>query len=503
MSGQLVIPKFREKIIHWATTGGTEVSYPVSTSYKGILRLSPNDDATLMEQEPMVAFNEEVENYYRDSIDPAITQQFMRISTSDGYFVGLRLSQYELESDDIYVIGPAKFDMLRLYAEKDNAFKIKQNTALPARVNPDTTVQITADGKIMEDISGVNVHDTLDRSAILISHDLEERNFVYQQTTQLIRELVIESLLDLSTVPTGSIHFTPISIAEYKKMITKGYPNNYFQKENSTTPNDPIIRDYLVCDGSLYRNVDYPELAKVLEGERIDYWYLDSEKGRMVQKTYYNNYGTDNHDENQKVFRVPDLRARFIKSLYLDRDLANAAWNETGMYSNDARPVKSASTVDNHVHYVASAFYQPAPNNSDYATVATEDKKTGKWTLGTKPGVIAPTNAGLEREVASYGDGYATYRYSGRCIKQNVWMNNSGYFLSIPAEYDYQNPNCVANVGLSSVDIVSCVEKPTADTQVSYNKYKDFKQYVGTGAADSYGMENVPEFYCMLPLIKI
>lgn len=503
MSGQLVIPKFREKIIHWTTTGGTEVSYPVSASYKGILRLSPNDDATLMEQEPMVAFNEEVENYYRDSIDPAITQQFIRISTSDGYFVGLRLSQYELESDDIYVIGPAKFELLRIYAEKDNAFKIKQNTALPARVNQDTTVQITADEKIDEDISGVDVHNTLDRSAILISHDLEERNFVYQQTTQLIRELVIESLLDLSTVPTGSIHFTPISIAEYKKLIQKGYPNNYFQKENSTTPNDPIIRDYLVCDGSLYRNVDYPELAKVLEGERIDYWALDSEKGRMVQETHYNDYGTSTHDDGEKVFRVPDLRARFIKSLFLSRDLADSAWNETGMYSNDARPVKSASTVDNHVHYVGSAFWQPAPNNKDYATVAEEDKKTGKWKLKDKPGVIAPTNGGLERAAGSYGNGYWGDHYSWGCVKQSVWVNNAGYFLSIPAEYDYQTPNCVANVGLSSVDIVSCVEKPTQDSQVSYNKYKDFNQYTSTGAADSYGMENVPEFYCMLPLIKI
>ena len=503
MADQLVIPKFREKIIYWTTAGGAEVSYPISASYKGILRLSPNDDLTLLEQEPIKAYDDELENFYRDSIVPAITQQFIRISVSDGYFVGLRLSQYELEADSAYVIGPAKFDMLRLYAKQDNVFKMNSTTALPARVNQNTNALIASDTKINEDISGVNVHDTLDQSYLLVSHNLDERNFEYQQTTQLIRELVIESLLDLATIPPGSIHFTPVSIKQYEEMIKEGHFNSYFKNDNET-PNDPIVRDYLICDGSLYNNKDFPELAKILEGERIDYWRYDSSKGRMVQQTYYNNYGEKN-DKEKKVFRVPDLRARFIKSVFLDRNLAEMSWNETGLYTNDARPVKSASTTDSHVHFITSGFYQinPQPQMVNYQQVATVDKQKDKWSLTDKAGVLAPENKNQQRSPGWWGFWYNIHHYSDGCARLNAYANTAGYFLSIPSEYDYQNPNCIPDVGLSSVDMVSCEENPTEDKQISYNDRKDFNKYVGTGAANSYGMENTPEFFCMLPLIKI
>lgn len=503
MADQFVIPKFREKIIHWTTTGGTEVSYPISSSYKGILRLSPNDDLTLLEKQPIKVYDDGITNFYRDSIVPAITQQFIRISVSDGYFVDLRLSQYDLEADNAYVIGPAKFEMLRLYAKQDNAFKINSDTAFPARVNLNTNALITSDTKINEDISGVDVHNSLDQSYLLVSHGLEERIFEYQQTTQLIRELVIEALLDLATIPTGSIHFVPISVKQYEEMIKKGRPNSYFLLDEKT-PNDPIMRDYLICDGSLYNNTDFPELAKILEGERIDYWRLDSAKGRLVQQTYYNDYG-EKDQKDKKVFRVPDLRARFIKSLFLDRNLVGMYWNETGLYTNDTRPVKSASTTDNHVHFITSGFYQqdPGPQVVNYQQVATIDKLHDKWSLSNNAGVLAPENKNQQRTPGWWGWWYNVHRYSDGCAKQAAYTNTSGYFLSIPAEYDYQNPNCIPDVGLSSVNMVSCVDPLTSDTQISYNKRKDFNKYVGTGAANSYGMENTPEFFCMLPLIKI
>lgn len=503
MADPFVIPKFREKVIYWTTTGGTEVSYPVSASYKGILRLSPNDDLTLQEKEPIKAYDDEIEDYYRDSIDPAITQQFIRISTSDGYFVGLRLSQYEIEGDDVYVIGPAKFEMVRLYTTKDNAFKVKANTALPGRVNPSSTAIIPSTEKIDDDVAGIDPHDTLDQSYLLVSRNIIERQFTYQQTTQLIRELVIESLLDLATVPTGSIYFTPISVKQYEDMIIKGRPNSYFLKD-SDKPNDPIIRDYLICDGSLYKNKDFPELAKILEGERIDYWRFDTKANKMIQETYYNNYGTDkDKDESKKVFRVPDLRARFIKSLFLDRNLAEMSWNETGAYSNDARPVKSSSTTDNHVHFITTALYQESPNLEKYAQVANVDKDTDTWELSNEVGVLHPNNKNQERAPGMYGWWYPTWRYGSGCIWGKVYVNNSGYFLSTPAEYDAQKGDCTPNVGISSVDMPSCVITPTQDKQISYNDRKDFNTYVGTGALDSYGMENTPEFFCMMPLIKI
>ena len=500
MATPFVIPKFREKIIYWTTNAGTGVSYPVSASYKGILRLSPNDDLTLQEQEPIKLYDDGIENYYRDCIEPAIGQQFIRISSSDGYFVGLRLTQNELEGDNVYVIGPSKFNMVRLYAKKNKAFHLKKNTALPARVNLNTPALITSNGNIDKDISGVDTSNPVDQSDILTSRSLDEREFTYEQTTQLIRQLVIEALMDLATIPTGSIHYTPISITEYVKLLKEGCPNAYY-KTDSEEPNDPIIRDYLVCDGCLYKNEQFPELAKILEGERIDYWRFDSTTQRMVQTTYINDYS------DHKWFRVPDLRTRFIKSVMLDRASAELANNVTGMYSNDARPIKANATLDNHTHFITTGFYQPDPQMQYFDTVATITKETGKrdkWKLTDNPGVLHPHNKDMHWGHGKYGAWYNVHRYNGGCIPQAVDTNYAQFFLSIPQEYDYQNPNCVPNVGLSSDDMYSCKEKPSNDGEISYNERTDYNKYAtDTAAVESYGMENAPEFCCMLPLIKI
>ena len=497
----LSIPKFREKVIYWTTNAGTGVSYPVSASYKGILRLSPNDDLTLQEKEPIKLYDDEIENYYRDCIEPAIGQQFVRVSTSDGYFVGMRLTQNELEGDNIYVIGPSKFNMIRLYTTKNKAFHLKKNTALPARVNNIASALIGSEQQITKDISGVDTRSELDTSYILTSRDINEREFTYDQTTKLIRELVIEALLDLATVPTGSIHFTPISIKEYVKLLKAGHPNSYFKNESEEEPNDPILRDYLICDGSLYMNEQFPELAKILEGERIDYWRYDNTKQRMVQTTYINDYS------RHKWFRVPDLRTRFIKSVMLDRASAELANNVTGMYSCDARPIKAAATLDNHTHFITTAFYQTEPEMSNFTTVADITKKEGvrdKWMLTDYPGVLHPNNQDKRRQDAAYGWIYNYGHYGEGCTVQKVHNNTAGYQLSIPAEYDYQNPNCTPNVGLSSDDMYSCKPVPTNDTEISYNDRTDYNKYAtDSHAIESYGMENAPEFCCMLPLIKI
>lgn len=503
MAKPFVIPKIREKVIYWQTAGGAEVSYPVSASYKGILRLSPNDDATLVEKEPLRLYDEETENHYRDSIDPAITQQFIRVSTSDGYFVGLRLSQQDVESKDIYVIGPAKFDMVRLYTTKNNAFKLKKNTALPGRVNTIQSALIGNGADILKDVSGVDAKSELDQSYILASRSLSEREFTYIQTTQLIRDLVTEALLDLATIPTGSIHYTPISIAEYAKLLKTGKPNSYYKTDNKETPNDPIIRDYLICDGCLYKNEDFPELAKILEGTRVDYWRYDTSKQRMVQATYLNDYST------AKQFRVPDLRARFIKSIILDKALAADDNNLTGKYNIDARPVNGNGVIDNHVHFITTGFYQKEPELNNYTTVAEIKKETGKrdkWTLLTNgnAGVLHPHNVDPLGAAAQFGWDYDSGRFGPWCSTCTIYPNGTQYFLSTPQEYDPQNNVCTPNVGLSSDDMYSCKEKPSNDTEISYNKRTDYNKYVAdTQAIESYGMENTPECYCMLPLIKI
>jgi hypothetical protein len=35
---------------------------------------------------------------------------------------------------------------------------------------------------------------------------------------------------------------------------------------------DPLIRDFLLCDGRKYLTKDFPELAKTLWGEKVTVW---------------------------------------------------------------------------------------------------------------------------------------------------------------------------------------------------------------------------------------
>lgn len=388
MADNLQIPKYKEKVITWSTEAGTKVSFTVSRSYRGILRLSPNDNISLGDYSTTPMFNPEGgDTAYQDSLEPAITQGFIRISTSDGYFIGLRINQYEVESDNVYVIGKSHHDLLCLYSRADNSFKIRPTTSLPGRINADPAAALDSVNYINKDITDFNLHAT-DGSFISVSHNTEERIFEYEQTAQLMREMIRKAMRTLQAIPPGSIHFVPINIHEYEKMILKGVPNSYFCKDG-VTPNDPIVRDFLVCDGSLYKNEDFPELAKVLEGERIDFWFYDKSKDRMVQRTHYNDYS------EKKWFRVPDLRARFIKSVMCEYKYAEKEGNETGGYMNDSYPDsfmnEGESLSEDHHHFITTAFYQNEPELKNYATVATVEN--GEPTKLTKtPGVMFPHN---------------------------------------------------------------------------------------------------------------
>jgi hypothetical protein len=51
-----------------------------------------------------------------------------------------------------------------------------------------------------------------------------------------------------------------------------GRHNKSFTKDNGETPCDPLVRDFLLCDGRKYKTTDFPELAKVLWKENIKHW---------------------------------------------------------------------------------------------------------------------------------------------------------------------------------------------------------------------------------------
>lgn len=514
--GNFIIPQFKDKTIYW-TSGNTQISYPINRSFRGILRLSPNDDRSLLEKSNVKISedNDTLGIYYKDSIENELNSQLIRTSTSDGYFVDWRLSRYQVEFNNLFVIGPAFQSQLRVYTKTEQGIVMDGKNYLPAKANPH--IQAQAEGttdSISKDVIPTNLTDKGDLTYLLVNSQIKDKRiFEYKQVRSIIEEIIVESMLDLCTTPTGSIHYTPINIEQYNKLLKTGHPNKAKNIAN-TDNNISIIRDYLVCDGSLYYNKDFPELAKVLKGEKIIYWEYDEASKAMIKKTHINDYGQDDEDD-KKVFRVPDLRRMFLKSSYIptNRDELDNPWCETGNWMNDTRPqFENNKSYDSHRHFITSAHYQDYPNLSAFSQVAYKDAETGRWGIGTsvtdknpKPGVLAPKNNMAMWRRCGYGTWYDIDRYGDDAATgYRVPGNTCGYFLSIPQEFDYQNPaNYNANIVLSSEDFSSCLQNPTSDNDIDYNNHSEYVNFSQGSAASSYGMENTPEYYAMLPLIKI
>lgn len=548
-SAGLTIPQFREKTIYY-TYEDKDFSYPVSASYRGILRLSPNDDGSLAEQNTVSmldSIDQTVTIYYQDSIGTALVNQFIKVTTSDGYFVDFRLGEHNVEFNNLYVRGPAEFEQVRIINSRDESLFLDKVTILPGTANGQSKATMGGINGLATDVVNVDVHDDqLDSTYVLTSQSLDKRKFSYQQITPLVKKLILEALLDLKTVPTGSIHFTPINLEQYKALISKGIPNKYYNNEGREhgDMNDPIVRDYLICDGSEYYTKDFPELAKILEGEHITYWEenaLSLTDKRMVM-CEADNIHQDSQNE-EKTFRVPDLRRMFIKSVWLGKDKAGQANNLTGKWMIDSRPMlENGKESDNHRHHITTAFYQKGPKNKkknnnaeDYyddwfteddvkitnfnkaAFPTGENSQYYKYTIekndsdgepaDASPSVLAPQNGQREWKRAGYGKWYRPQIFSWGCrIAYHVNANTCGYFLSHPQEYDFTKPgNFEPNVGNSSEEIISCVTEPKTDKNISYNDHQEYVPYIDGDDAgeEAYGWENAPEFYCMLPLIKI
>lgn len=515
--GDFIIPQFKEKTIYWIS-GSNQFSYPISSSFRGILRISPNDSGSLLEKNSIEAFgpDETLEVYYKDPTEEDLEQQFLRTSTSDGYFVDLRFTKNQVEFDNLYVIGPSFQSKLRVYTKNDEGIVIDKINYLPTQPNDATAAKASGSyDSLMVDYVDTDAHDNLDQTYVLMNRRTEKyRTFGYHQITSIIKELIMESLLDLQTVPTGAVQYVPMNLEQYTAMLKLGKPNEFYRTGADKVSNDPIIRDYLICDGSLYRNKDFPELSKVLRDQKITYWELDRTKNKEVKKEWYNNFKwiQQNAPGHEYEFRVPDLRRMFIKSVVIPEDLDlldKQPWTETGNWMSDNRPMLEENKKgDTHRHFVASAHYQSNPNLDTFAQVAS--KVNGEWVLGAslgdsnpKPGVLAPKNMMNYWKECGFGIWYNPGRYSMGCAGASVPANTCGYFLSIPQDYDYQNRPFNANIGLSSEDITSCVWQPVKDDQISYNDRTEYTQYVGTGADETYGKENAPEFCAMLPIIHI
>lgn len=407
------LPKFKDKVMYVVSPKNVEQSYTISSSFKGILRLSPNDVSSVNEVEQPLELPEElheIDTNYTDAIvfdDEAsikslasIEKRMLVVSESTSYAVDLRISNCDVEFDKLNVVGISKFKQLSLYCQDDKndkkSFKLG-NSWMPSHYNDSS--DIIEDGDATEyDVKKINVTDKGGDNSYILFGDKknEDRVFSYGKTKNFIEELVMEALLDLETIPTGSIHFVPITLEQYKKLT----------KNDSKKPNkcekdiDPILRDFLLCDGRLYNSLDFPELAKMLWNESVDYWRnVETPEGAGTKKTlshkfeHKNEFGinegvSDSDKINPgKYFRVPDMRRFFISSINANgihdfkenAEIIKHNANRAGKWSPDNLPKSVDGDYDNHFHFIAYGTYSPIisfpfPNDSRVYTFIKGDR---------------------------------------------------------------------------------------------------------------------------------
>ena len=396
------LPKLKEKVMYVTNTDSKtkiESSYVISSSYKGIVRLSPNNHTTVNERIiAQLSPQDEASlgTTYTDAIvfqdqalksiktDADITRRMIIGSDSDGYLVNFRLGINDVQFDTLGVIGITETNQLQILTSKssykDDILTLNK-TPMPAfaqtRENSspfDNTLDIPNGDRSLLDVNHIEVQGTGDKSHLLYAEAInKKRVFKYKQTQRFIKELIMQALLELQTIPVGSVHWLPVSIEQYKALLDKGHmPNKtYYNQVNET---DPIVRDYLLCDGRQYNNSDFPELAKILWGEKITIWKkaggIDGISDHHIHGYYpeqhINEYKKGSETEQAKhTFRVPDLRHMFISSCHFasatsftkdpEIDTYKKEWNTTGLYTIDNTPSNLSPNIsqDNHVHFIA------------------------------------------------------------------------------------------------------------------------------------------------------
>lgn len=594
------LPVFKDKVMYINPSDSSfkmEQSYIISASYKGILRLSPNNYNTAFETNPVelsVQDDQSITFSYSDAIvfdDKAIVEpgeeteakkvnadiRYRMIigSDSDGYLVNFRMSDESVEFDKLGVIGITKTKKITLYTDADfsnpQAFTLG-NTIMPSLPNELDSNEADLENELSK-ISGnskVNTYDwdeieiditgDGDQSYMLYGYPNAEgkRVFDYRRSQQFIRDIIMEALLSIKSVPTGSIHWLPVTYEQYASLINDGkqFPNHYFRKSDSgkdtTEESDPIIRDYLLCDGRKHKSAHFPELAKILWGEKINYWDYQGKlqthiNGGHKEVSKEQNGITVTTKQFDDYFRVPDLRGKFISyvyakgvedALYLEPEQIHKWINDeyksnvTGYYTPDNSPkFPSGLANSNHFHFSAYGSYNgynmrcERDNNTyqftgykfntDLSTIGNPRIWYLQNTVGdhSKDGNSTSDNGNTNPGWA-YGFGSAGGRRRS-CSTNDIIPANA--YASAP---EGGHPAHVAqpNVGNSSFSkSIYIIPSSNSETYKVTNYESITKNYIPLESGitknqgitkteqmtSRYGYENAPKFYAFLPLIKI
>jgi hypothetical protein len=239
-------------------------------------------------------------------------------SDSDGYTIGFRVSQDNFEFDNLGVIGVTEANHLSIIssATTSNEDVLLLNNDrmphIPNRVQEAINIKTYSENTLNDEYEvtpqyynekEIKITDGGDRSFLLLSllTGQGEKFNKYQRTSYLIREMIMEALMDFQTIPTGSIHWFPVTIEQFKFLVEENgeKPNVSF---NGNEQVDPLLRDFLLCDGRRYNNKDFPELAKILWKEPIRRWRKVQNSGTDYMLPFWdtkcNEYGKKDTKKN-------------------------------------------------------------------------------------------------------------------------------------------------------------------------------------------------------------
>lgn len=573
---EVQIPRFKDKVMYIpANISKTkkEASYVISASFKGIVRLSPNNHNTTYETPNIqlsigddlalgttysdsIKFDDSALNSMKSNAD--ITKRMIIGSDSDGYLVPFRISENNFEFDNLGVIGITEADKLTIFTtdtdDRNNTF-ILNGERMPyfPQTNYTTPQRLYKDKNLEQpvpfhdyDVRDVVITGDVDNSYLVYGtiDGNGKRTYRYKQSSAFIKELILEALLDLQTIPTGSIHWFPVTIDHYKLLVEANgkKPNKSF---NGNEKVDPLLRDFLLCDGRRYNNKDFPELAKILWKENITRWEKKTigENKCLLPRldTECNNYGPKQNsngsiDDKEEfyTFRVPDLRHAFISSIYLNgtqyittgkaekprTNVTSHSADITGSRCVDYKPPSSNDTQeDKHKHFICYGNYAEIKYDDDNLPISNDDvSKLDVPYLqnGAQTHVLTPFNHPYTVTSAWSFKGFH-YRVESTPDRGHTGLDAipSVAFLSIPSNNKNKAENFVSfnetkiTHGVSSDDIPS-FDYPTNYSDIndrfsgninqdSNETYVAWKDYM----SNTYGNENTPKFYTMLPFIKI
>lgn len=481
------IPQYKDKVIFYTDNKDQQdYSYSVSSSFKGCLRLSPN----------------EIPNY-QDSIDNLLNKDVIQLSDSEGYLLDLKMSSNNIEIGNLFVIGSSSTDNLLIYHKEtsinNKTIVINDVNNLPSLVNESFNIDIPVN---TNDLPDIDINDTNEDTFILFSEsEGNNREFQYSKLNKLINDSILDILLSSQDVPTGSIHWCPVNLEQYKMLLSKS-KHNVYSYDNQIS--DPLVRDYLLCDGRKYFARDFPELSKIIYGEKISYSINDN--SLMVRKNISN---------SNLTFRTPDLRHLFIKSIILDKDESSNEYNITGTYNTDNIPrTVNGSNKSSHSHFIAYGTYNPRySGKTSFSNVATIQNDESVLLDFNNPAMLILGNHQLGYALGNQYGNYlnkwdeSSFMYPGKSGGGNrnygPLNNNSGTaYFTYPTSFNQNTNNSKATAYRTSDIAYSFVEIPPSDEDIKYND-KEYVDIIIDKNNTLYGKESNPEYFTSLPLIKI